>query len=493
VHNELIQFSDEDIMRSIPSLCDGFKPSQRKILYASFLAGLDKKEKKVSQLAGFVSDNAEYHHGEASLMGAIIGMAQQYIGSNNINLLNPNGQFGTRRQGGKDSASPRYIFTDLNPLSSLLFRKEDFPILTRVLEDGVAVEPVTYAPILPMILVNGSSGIGTGWSTNVPLYNPKDLIKAIKNLMNKKPVNELRPWYRGFTGKIYKLNDRTFESNVSNTLTREDKCTVRITELPIGRWTDNYQVFLESIEQDKVNPDGYIDCYDNNSGNCKIDFKVSFSDDTLKKALKDKTGKNGVEKLLKLTSRIGISNMHLYSPEGVIKKYEDPEEIITDYYDYRLKMYRLRKEYRLRLFKNQLTRFEYQRKFIKAYIKKEIKLANRKKAVIEQDLEDKKYPRWNSDINAPDDKKTYGYILDMPLYSLTREKIEDLEKKYRDKKKDLDELKKKSLEEIWTDELDEFEKAYDKWIKEMKEMEEYLNTVIYKKGKATGKKRRKKN
>ena len=163
---------------------DGLKPSQRKILYGAFLRGLDKAEVKVAQLAGFVSDRAAYHHGEMSLTGAIIGMAQNFIGSNNINILKPNGQFGTRLQGGKDAASPRYIFTELTKLSQEIFKVSDTPILSHQKEDGIDIEPEFYAPIIPMILVNGAKGIGTGFSTNIPNFNPVDIINNLKRLLN---------------------------------------------------------------------------------------------------------------------------------------------------------------------------------------------------------------------------------------------------------------------------------------------------------------------
>ena len=142
------------------------------------------KEVRVAQLAGYVSENASYHHGEKSLQDAIIGMAQNFIGSNNINLLKPNGQFGTRLQGGKDSASPRYIHTELNPLTYYIFSKDDLPILNYIEDDGYKIEPEFYVPIIPMILVNGVIGIGTGFSCNIPCYNPEDIIKIYKNLLS---------------------------------------------------------------------------------------------------------------------------------------------------------------------------------------------------------------------------------------------------------------------------------------------------------------------
>ncbi|KAJ3363539.1 DNA topoisomerase 2 [Kappamyces sp. JEL0680] len=169
VNKELILFSRADNIRSIPCSIDGFKPGQRKILFSCFKRNL-KAEIKVAQLAGYVSEHSAYHHGEVSLCMTIVNMAQSFVGSNNLNLLEPLGQFGTRLQGGKDAASPRYIFTNLSSLARTIFHPHDDPLLNYLNDDGQSIEPEWYIPILPMILVNGGEGIGTGWSTAIPNY-----------------------------------------------------------------------------------------------------------------------------------------------------------------------------------------------------------------------------------------------------------------------------------------------------------------------------------
>ena len=199
IDKELIHFSHADNIRSIPHIIDGLKPSQRKVLYASFLKNITK-DIKVSQFTGYISEKTSYHHGEMSLQGTIISMAQNFVGSNNIELLVPSGQFGTRLQMGKDSASPRYIFTRLNDITNKIYIKSDEPILKYLDDDGFSIEPEKFVPIIPMILVNGTIGIGTGWSTNVPQYNPKDLIDQIKRLNNNEELKELSPYYRDFKG-----------------------------------------------------------------------------------------------------------------------------------------------------------------------------------------------------------------------------------------------------------------------------------------------------
>ena len=252
INKELIHFSNSDNKRSIPSMVDGLKVSQRKILYCAFKKKL-KSEIRVAQFAGYVSENGGYHHGESSLQGAIVNMGQDFVGSNNINLLEPIGQFGSRILGGKDSAQPRYIHTKIPDIIPNVYKAEDNNILEYVDDDGFLVEPYFYVPIIPMILVNGGEGIGTGWSTYIPSYNPLDIISNLKLLLKglgKKQgkfnrldldeieLNELVPWYRGFTGEIVKHSQNSYISYGKYQQT--NKSQVEITELPLRMWTVSY-------------------------------------------------------------------------------------------------------------------------------------------------------------------------------------------------------------------------------------------------------------
>ena len=196
INRELILFSMYDNQRSIPSVCDGLKPSERKILYGCFKKNL-REEIKVAQLVGYISEHTAYKHGEQSLAGTIVAMAQNFVGSNNINLLMPNGQFGTRNKGGKDCASPRYIFTELNKVTRHLFNQNDSPLMDYIFEEGQKIEPNWYLPIIPMILVNGCEGIGTGWRSQLPCFNPHEIVKSLKSKLKGNEFLKLEPWYKG--------------------------------------------------------------------------------------------------------------------------------------------------------------------------------------------------------------------------------------------------------------------------------------------------------
>ena len=458
VNKDLIHFSHGDNIRSIPDLIDGLKPSQRKIIYGAFKRKLDNEEIKVAQLSGYISEHTGYHHGEASLQGAIINMAQDFCGSNNINLLFPSGNFGTRRLGGKDSASPRYIFTQLSSLTRHIFITKDEPALEQVIEEGDVVEPIRYYPIIPMLLVNGSEGIGTGFSTNIPCFNPLDLIKNIRDYLGGTHVdklNELVPWYSGYTGRIEKSLDKKNQTKYTSYGTYEqiDEYTLRITELPVGVWTQDYidKVLSKLIDDEK----GILNDYENNCGNHKIDFKLSFKNGELQKLIKSKT----IEDKLKLTASVQISNMHVWK-NNEIHKYSNPNYMLKDYIEIRLVIYKKRKEHYIKVLENELKLLKNKRKFIKQIISGDLIISKKQKNILVQELSDLEYPELSTNINS---KPSYDYLVGMPMWSLTQEKIDELESDYNDKKNELDIYKNKTVQELWFEELDNFENLYLKW------------------------------
>ena len=466
VHYELIHFSNEDLIRSIPSVVDGLKPSQRKILYGAFLRGLDKEEVKVAQLAGFVSDRAAYHHGEMSLNGAIVGMAQNFVGSNNINILMPNGQFGSRLKGGSDAASPRYIWTKLEELASIIFNPSDDMVLKQQYDDAMPIEPEYYAPIIPMVLVNGAEGIGTGFSTKIPPYNPLEIISNIRNIMQGRKYEHMDPWWQGFDGIVAKIDDFNYE--IYGTWSIDENKLV-VTELPVGVWTSNYKEHLEKLLEDatpsrnkddkakkapkKENP--FLGYKDNNT-DTKVHFELTFEDYYLE-TVKD------LEKTFHLSKKYSITNMHLYGPEGHIKRYETVEAIMRDYYTVRLQLYMDRKRYQLDILEHQLKIISNKVRFILMIVEKKIDINNKKKTDIEAILEKNKFPLIGS--KKDDTKVSYDYLLNMNLYSLSMEKIEELKEIEKDKKDEFDILNAKTPEKIWTEELDILEAKYTKWYK----------------------------
>jgi len=466
VDKELIHFSNESNDRAIPHIMDGLKPSQRKVLFAAFKRNLTS-EIKVAQLAGYTSENAAYHHGEVSLEGTIKKMAQNYIGSNNINLLEPIGQFGSRLLGGKDSAQSRYIFTCLTPnITRTIFRKEDDAMCRYLEDDGTPIEPECYYPILPMILVNGAQGLGTGYSTNVPMYNPLDIVKYIKAYICGQPTPKLVPWYRGFKGSITEISKNSYRTKGKYEIV--DDVTIRITELPIDTWTEDYKEFLESClidnaptvtpvksdkgdkkatkkkeEKEKV---GFIKSFVNRSTESEVCFEVKLNEEDLYDWVRDET-KDGItelEKRLKLTSKISGTNMHLFNSEGQIQKYHSTDEIMEEWIKTRLDIMKRRREHVLMRLKYDADVIYWKVRFIKDFINGLIDIRNQRKADIESMLIEKEYPKFG---------ENYDYLLKMDLYKLTKEEIEKLEQEAEQKKKDYETLEGKTAETIWTEEL----------------------------------------
>ncbi|GJE94175.1 DNA topoisomerase 2 [Phanerochaete sordida] len=478
INRELILFSYADNVRSIPSVADGLKPGQRKVIWGCFKRKL-KSEIKVAQLVGYISEKAAYHHGEQSLMMTIVNLAQDFIGSNNVNLLMPNGQFGTRDQGGKDHASARYIFTELSPMSRALFHPGDDPLLNYLKDDTTDIEPEWYMPILPLVLVNGAEGIGTGWSTNVPCYNPTDIVANIRRRMNDEEMVPMLPWWRGFKGTIRKTGDHKYD--VTGIVNKIDDTTVEITELPIHKWTQNYKLELEAMMGEKG--DGPVKDYKEYHDNMNVHFVVTLDEKSMQKA-----ESQGFLEFFKLTGKINTSNMMCFDFDGKIKKYNSPEEMIEDFYPVRLAWYQKRKDHMAEQLQLEFERLTNQARFISMIVSKELVVSGRKRTEVINDLRKKEFRPFpkiakakaageteevveNADEeedDAKDGSHDYDYLLNMAIYSLTKERIDKLKKQAADKEAELLKLLELTPIQMWNTDLDNFLEQwkldYETWI-----------------------------
>ena len=422
INKDLIHFSNYNLERSIPCVMDGLKTSQRKILYAAFKRNLTA-EIRVAQFAGYVSEHTGYHHGEASLNETIIGMAQDFMGANNIAWFVPQGQFGTRLQGGKDSASPRYIHTYLQPVVRKLVPEADFPVLTYRDDDGLPVEPEWYAPVLPMLLVNGARGIGTGYSTYVPPHNPVELKRLLVDWLNGNEGaldTPLKPFFRGFRGTV--ADDGTVEG-----IYRKDKEDYVITELPPGTWTADYREWLE-----KDMADGRIKDFVDVSTDTEVNIRIKGIEEAhLKKSLTDK---------------VKVTNMHAFNARGVITKYESANEILKEFAHVRLGLYEKRRVQQIADLMSLLPYHMNVMRFIEDQISDKPKVDLRRKT-----NDECAGILGGAGYTKIDDK--FEYLMRLPVSTFTAESIRKNQQKLDELRTEIQRLERCSPAEMWLTEL----------------------------------------
>ena len=464
IYKEMIHFSKYDCERSIPNLMDGLKISLRKILYSGFKKKMTS-EIKVAQFSGYVSEHSGYHHGEASLNGAIVGMAQDYVGSNNINLLMPNGQFGTRLSGGKDSASERYIFTELNQLTRIIYPDIDDKVLKYLDDDGQMVEPIYYAPIIPMVLVNGSKGIGTGFSTDVMCYNPVDIIGYLLNKLQGKDTSStpLMPYYEGFKGTISSMDAGKYL--IRGVYEKVGNDSIRITELPIGTWTDDYKKFLEDLidskktaSKKKSSTAGMVRDYTDMSTDKVVDITIQLAKGSIE-ILESETheyGLNGIEKSFKLYTTNTTSNMHMFDAAEKLKLYKNVYEIMDDYFDTRMAVYVKRKQYIIDSLNAELVVLSNRAKYIQENLDETIDLRRKKKDEIITLLKSKNY-------DMVDEDEDYKYLVKMPMDSVSEENVAKIMKSHEDKMTELELCITTTESQMWITELETLSQKYNEY------------------------------
>lgn len=493
INNKLILFGIAAVERAIPKLTDGFKESHRKIIYAAhkkwnISPNTKYSEFKVAQFAAYVASQTHYQHGEGILDDVVVGMAQEFIGANNINWFYPRGRFGTRFEGGKDASSSRYLHTHPVGLMSRILRKEDIPILKSVIEEGDEVEPETYQPIVPMILVNGGHGIGMAWSTFIPNHNILDIISWIRMKLQGVPENDLPdvlPWYRGFTGTIKVIDRRrkrrkttgltptvttvntttgqtetaqtdTDIDNVENEALNEEEeedfaetagsrpllsmvtfgkftidmsGTIIITELPIGRWPQTYHKWLENlVEEKKIT--GFRDLSVEN----RVYFEIYGFTDTPN------------YNTLKLKRTMGMSNMVLLDENNRPVRYDTTYDILEAFYARRLPVYQERKNYILERLTEEITTLKHKIQFIQGVISGQINIVNCRVADVHAAMDQ---------LNIPHEiyKKS-------KTRNLSQEEITELTNQIAAKEREYEELNQTSIEQMWLNDLQELETVY---------------------------------
>ncbi|XP_068603154.1 DNA topoisomerase 2-beta [Brachionichthys hirsutus] len=479
INKELILFSNSDNERSIPSSVDGLKPGQRKVMFTC-LKRNDKREVKVAQLAGSVAEMSAYHHGEQALMMTIVNLAQNFVGSNNLNILQPLGQFGTRINGGKDAASPRYIFTMLSPLAKLLFPAVDSNLLKFLNDDNQKVEPEWYIPIIPLVLVNGAEGIGTGWACKIPNYDLREIVNNINRMLNHQDPMQLLPSYKNFKGVIHELGQNQFL--VSGEVSVIDRNTIEITELPVRTWTQAYkESVLEPMLQGTDKTPALISDYKEYHTDTTVKFVVRMSEEKLAQA-----EAAGLHKVFKLQSSLTCNSMVLFDHMGCLKRYDSVQDILREFFELRLHYYKLRKDWLMGSLGAEAAKLSNQARFVLEKIDGKISIENKSKRelirmLVQKGFESDPVVAWvkaQEKSQDEDDREgnesdgsvdsshlsgpNFNYILNMPLWCLTKEKVEELLKQRDQKKGELSNIQMKQPEDLWKENLAVFIEELDK-------------------------------
>jgi DNA topoisomerase-2 len=429
IDTKLRLYSAHSNVRGIPFIGDGFKESHRKAAWGMLSRGENADKDTVERISAAAASVTDYKHGVGSLEGTIVGMAQSFAGSNNIPLFEAHGQFGNRLN--KKPSASRYIKTKLSPMFRQLFKKEDDLIFERKISDGMAVEPKYFTPILPLVLVNGAEGMGTGHACYIMSYNPEQIRTSILKLLDGKVIkpNTLTPWWAGFNGAVSRdaetgqvIIEGKYEIKQGRSI------ILTVTELPVGAQSDGYKAHLEKLEDR-----GIISDYDNLSDKNGFEFVIRIPRATLEKSDEE------IKKLFKLVSRES-ENLTVWNGDGVLTRYENVEALLNDFVVWRVE------------------RYEDRRLAMINKIEADMGWAGLKIRFIRHYLSNYKFFRDtpNKELQAKlvqDGFERHDELLSMPMRNLTHDKIAELEKDLDDLKMELAVLQKSNAIDMYKTEL----------------------------------------
>jgi DNA topoisomerase-2 len=437
VNTDLVNFSRYNTERSLPSMLDGLKTSQRKILFTVLKRNYigAPKEVKVAQLSGAVAELTLYLHGEQSLNDAIVSMGQDFVGSNNLPLLFPDGAFGTRlgtRQGtGKDAASPRYIYTYAQDVTRLMFKADDDALLPLKKEEGFDVEPEAYWPVLPMLLINGCVGIGTGYSTSVPMFSPTDVKANVLRFLDGEDLENMTPSFKGFKGEVVNVASGKWAARGVATRDAQIGGRVRITELP----PDTSFIKYEELLGDEKSP---VTLVQNKSSDVAADFLVDYKSG----AAPEDADKLLVE--LKLVQSISSSNMYAFDEHGSLKKYQSAEELMREWCAWRLVKYEVRRTHLIETLEQRALVARNKSRFVKAVATQKLVLGSMEESALCELFRSKAFAEVEGN---------FDYLLNMGARSFTSDRAAALQATAEAAEAEAQRMRETTAQELWREDL----------------------------------------
>ncbi len=424
--------------RAIPSVIDGFKPTQRKVAHVANQVWKTGNEKplKVFQLAGTVAANAYYHHGNASLEGSIIGMAQDFKSS--MPIFQGIGQFGSLRS--PEAGAPRYVGVKFNENFRLLYK--DFELTTPQYEEGEEIEPRFFLPIIPTVLLNGGSGIAVGFATNILNRHPLNLIDACFDVLDGKPVRQLKPWIKGFAGTFDVSPDNPKGWVIRGVYDVKNMSTVEITEIPPSYTYEKYEAILDGLVEK-----GVLHSYDDHSSG-NVHYVLKFPRQTLA----DIQNRKKLDDVLRMQEKEG-ENYTTLDENGKLKVFDNVSQIVEYFVSFRLRFYDLRKEHLIKELEAELKNLTNRARFIKAILDKQLVVNGVKKNDLIKTMEAMGFVKQD---------ESYDYLLTMHIQTLTHEKYEELNKRVTAREKELEKIKKTTPEKMYRDDLTQLRNQVEK-------------------------------
>ncbi len=421
--------------RAIPSCIDGLKPTQRKVVFVANKIWKNGSEKpmKLFQLAGRVAADSYYHHGNSSLESSMVGMAQKF--KNSLPLLEGVGQFGSLRS--PSAGAPRYISAKLHPNFRLIY--QDFELLNNKIEEGEEIEPDFFLPIVPTVILNGSSGIAVGFATNILNRNPKDVVDSCLAVLHNKKMKTLSPWLSEFSGTFTRDSTNPNTWKISGSYNIVNSTTVKVTEIPPSFTYEKYEEWLNALVEKK-----HIVDYEDNSSD-KIEYILKFQ----RAVLKDYISKGKLDSLLKIHSQ-ETENLTTIDESGKLKIFEKAEDIVTHFVNVRLGFYDKRKQYLLDKLRRELLVISNRARFIKDIIDGKLKINNVPRETIIKYLTTNKYDQIDGG---------YTYLLSMAIYTLTKEKFEELLKQKAEKESEIITVEKTDPKDMYVRDLEKLKKS----------------------------------
>lgn len=324
-----------------------------------------------------------------------------------------------------------------------IFRKEDDVVLTQQEFEGTIIEPRFFLPVVPMLLVNGSVGIGNGFAQKILPRNVDNIIAEIVYWLKhgKFQCDYIPLHYKGFAGmlnRVEKSDKKTGEISVSweifGKFEKKPKMrtTIIITELPLGYDLASYLAELDELEADKVIR-GYTDkAKDLDSFTIEVQVDLEFLAQEEYVQL-DK---------LKLIKRV-TENFNSIDETNTIVEFQTEMEVLKAYCELRLNYYEERKQQQLIDMQDRIDMLTSRSMFVQAIVEDRINIKQAKAALI-KDLSDMMF-------KTRDD--SFSYMLNMPVHSLTATTITELLAEIDGLRDGYTELNNTSPKQLWVRDL----------------------------------------